>query len=61
MAKETKQICERCGKEIKPATYEQNAHNLIMLGWTTGKGTVINARHNICTKCADAFDKWLKG
>lgn len=59
--KETKIKCDRCGAEIESATFEQNIHNLIMLGWRTKSGTVTNERYDICTDCADSFAEWIKG
>ena len=59
--KESKIKCARCGKNIEPATFEQNIHNLVMLGWRTASGTVTNERYDICAKCADAFEEWIKG
>lgn len=52
--------CDRCGAEIKEASVEDNPHNLILLGWSTESGTTTNERYNICTKCADEFDEWMK-
>ena len=55
-----KMKCDRCGAEITPATVNDNPHNLILLGWTSETGTTTNERYNVCSKCADDFDRWMK-
>ena len=52
--------CDRCGAIIEPATVNDNPHNLILLGWTTESGFTTNERVNVCSKCADAFEEWMK-
>ena len=59
MKKSGKTYCDRCKKEIVK-TEQSNVHDIISMGFHVGNCQVINWRKDICSDCADEFDKWYE-
>ena len=53
-----KRFCDRCHKELTERKYDENPHDLIMLGWKK-EGLTISKRYDVCRECADEFDQWM--
>lgn len=61
MKKSGKRFCDRCKAEIpKEKQTTDNVHDIIKLGFYVGSCQTMNWAKDMCTDCADEFDKWWK-
>jgi hypothetical protein len=61
MKKSGKRYCDRCKAEIpKEKQTTDNVHDIIKLGFYVGSCQTMNWAKDMCTDCADEFDKWWK-